>query len=671
MSVLFDVNRRWFKQNLAWSNTRRAWIDRLAGLGLFFGFAALLWFSRRLSTTQIVVSSGLLCAAGAIMARRGWVRLFGPILFFDLVRTARRNRYFVIRYVCLLTLFALLFFVHWTLNFGEVARDWNTGEAQQFTMTYFLVFVVIQSIFLVILGPAYVAGSIAEEKERKTLEFMLATDLDNREIVFGKLLSRLGNLLFIFLSGLPFLSILQFLGGIDPTLVVAWAATTAVGLISLSCLCMLNSVLNRKSRDAIAISYFCVLGYLILSGASWLLTTHALAISWITPTELEKVLYVGSAGNPLVLATFATDEVNIGHPIEAVLMKYVRDFTIFHTLIALVACLLSVLALRSCALNQSTDRTRRRFRIRWPRPRVLSESMLWKELFVERSLYVNLIGRIVFCLLLAVAVATFWYSLDSPRAMTSDVIASWVQVVGMLGACMLLLSVAGRASTSISHERDKETIDGLLTTPVNTDSILFAKWLGAVLSIRWGVLLLGVIYYLAILAGSVHWVTLPLMLIAWFIYASVVAMLGLWYSVVCRTSSSATVWTYLSTAGLGVGHWLDMLCMVPLFIAGQGGLRYLVLMQLGFTPPYALAVSLFVQESPGGRVSNPDTSDQLVYGLAGLGAWAVIAVLLWLVTSSRFHLMCGRSTLVEPPADPTEATLESLPDGGLAPATNG
>ena len=121
MPVLLDTGWTWFRQTFAWSNSRRAWIDRFAALGLALGFVALLWFSRRLATAQIVLSSALLCAAGAIMARRGWVRLFGPILFFDLVRTARRNRYFVVRYVCLLTL-SLLFFVHWTVEFRQSVR---------------------------------------------------------------------------------------------------------------------------------------------------------------------------------------------------------------------------------------------------------------------------------------------------------------------------------------------------------------------------------------------------------------------------------------------------------------------------------------------------------------------------------------------------------------------
>src|SRR5262249_15126732 len=141
MPVLVEISKAWIKQTFAWSNTRRAWIDRLAALGLILAFVALCWFGKYLSNAQIIFSAGLLCAVGAIMARRGWVRLFGPILFFDLVRTARRNRYFVVRYLSLLTLFALLFFVHWSINFGEVTREWNTSEAQQFTMVYFTVFV--------------------------------------------------------------------------------------------------------------------------------------------------------------------------------------------------------------------------------------------------------------------------------------------------------------------------------------------------------------------------------------------------------------------------------------------------------------------------------------------------------------------------------------------------
>ncbi|HEV8062716.1 MAG TPA: ABC transporter permease subunit [Gemmataceae bacterium] len=669
MSVLIDVGRTWLKQTFTWSNTRRAWVDRLAGTGLIVCFALLAWYSHRLSATQLVSSFALLAALAAFMLRRGWIHLFGPILFYDLVRTARRTRYFVIRYLCLLTLVGLFFFVHWASNSGNPSNVMTTSEAQNFTFFYFLVFVVVQSVFLIMLAPAYVAGSIAEEKERKTLEFILATDLHNREIVFGKLVSRIANLMILFMSGLPILSIMQFMGGVDPTLIVAWAAATAIGLVSICCLSMLNSVLNRRPRDAIALSYFCVLGYLILSGASWMFKIPAFAPAWINSLTLEKCLYVGSTGNPLAMAILAADELNIGHSIDSVLTTYVRDFAIFHLTLALICSVFSVLLLRRFALRQATAEPRSRFRIRWPRPRVTSEPLLWKEVFVEKGLHVNFLGRIIFCLLLAVAGAALWYSVEvENRASLRDVIASWIQVVGMLGACLLLLTVAGRAATSLSNERDKETLDGLLTAPVSTNSILFAKWIGAMLSIRWGVFCLTLIYLLGVWQGAVHWITVPLQLLAWTTYTAVVAILGLWYSVVCRSSTGATVWTYLSTAGLGVGHWLDMLCMIPLFFAGQyEPLRYLVLMQAGFTPPYALALSFFVDTSP----RSPDAADQIFYGLAGLAAWLMIAGVLWLMTSSRFQLMCGRSTLLESPADPERVSLEPATEGGLAAATNG
>jgi len=47
--------------------------------------------------------------------------------------------------------------------------------------------------------------AIAEEKERKTLDFLLASDLRSREIVLGKLASRLAYLTLVLLTGLPLL----------------------------------------------------------------------------------------------------------------------------------------------------------------------------------------------------------------------------------------------------------------------------------------------------------------------------------------------------------------------------------------------------------------------------------------------------------------------------------
>ena len=100
--------------------------------------------------------------------------------------------------------------------------------------TFFSVYMVVQFILVCILTPAAVAGAIADEKERRTLEFLLATDLRDREILFGKLASRVGSLLLFLLAGLPILGLMQFFGGIDPDLVLAGFAATFATVLTLA-----------------------------------------------------------------------------------------------------------------------------------------------------------------------------------------------------------------------------------------------------------------------------------------------------------------------------------------------------------------------------------------------------------------------------------------------------
>ena len=105
-----------------------------------------------------------------------------------------------------------------------------------------------------LLTPAYVAGAIAADKEKRTLEFLFATDLRNREIVLSKLGARLANLVLFLLAGLPILSFVQFLGGVDPNLVLAGFAATGMTMLGLAAVSILFSVICRRPRDAIAMT---------------------------------------------------------------------------------------------------------------------------------------------------------------------------------------------------------------------------------------------------------------------------------------------------------------------------------------------------------------------------------------------------------------------------------
>ena len=119
------------------------------------------------------------------------MHLFGPVLRYDLVCTARRARYFVMRFFYALLLFLVLYVFYIvklkSITTEKIAHKLLIDFAELFSYIYLL----IQYLLVLIMTPAYVGSAIAEEKERRTLEFLLATDLRSQEIIFGKVASRL------------------------------------------------------------------------------------------------------------------------------------------------------------------------------------------------------------------------------------------------------------------------------------------------------------------------------------------------------------------------------------------------------------------------------------------------------------------------------------------------
>src|SRR5262249_16936143 len=152
------------------------------------------------------------------------------------------------------------------------------------------------------------------------------------------------NLTFLILTGLPILSLLQFLGGVDPSLLVAAFTATAVTMVSLACLGIANSVLSRKARDGIILTYLEVVAYLALSGLSWLLLvpdgwkTFPSTIYWTSPLELQDVVKGLNAGNLIAVLIQVVSHLERGGRIDSFIWQELRYYAIFHGLLATLCC---------------------------------------------------------------------------------------------------------------------------------------------------------------------------------------------------------------------------------------------------------------------------------------------------------------------------------------------
>src|SRR5947209_3040403 len=287
----------WLRRKLAWSNSLQSWQERSGVFLVLAGAVLLSWLGRTLPLGRQIGLWGLLLLTLAVLARWGWLRLFGPVFFYDLIRAARRRRSFLFRTLYAGLLFVLIAWIYLVWITERRGGSIPTREMANFAASFFYPFLLVQFTLAVLLTPATVASAIAEEKDRKTLEFILTTDLRDREIVVGKLAARLANLTLLILTGLPILSLLQFLGGVDPGLMFTGFAATGLTMVSLAGLSIFNSVLAKRPRDAIALTYLAAVGYLLLSGLSWMLLVPGLGIAnfpstatWTSPVTVQDLV---------------------------------------------------------------------------------------------------------------------------------------------------------------------------------------------------------------------------------------------------------------------------------------------------------------------------------------------------------------------------------------------
>jgi ABC-type transport system involved in multi-copper enzyme maturation permease subunit len=391
----------------------------------------------------------------------------GPVFAFECLRTARRWQVYAARSLFLAALLAALSVV-WVAHVVEQPTPTLEGEAHLGEQFFYAL--VGTQLALVLLGaPAATAGAVSLDKARGALVHLLVTDLSGAEIVLGKLAARLLPVLGLVAGTLPVLALNLLLGGIDPAaLAGAFLITTGVALLGCA-LALVLSVWGRKTHEVLLATYV-VWGLLLLPYPAWDLLATSYGVAPGPPRWLART-------NPfwLALAPYA-DPGATG----------LIDAAAFLGGCAVLAALLAVLAaahLRAVAIGQLGRPAGVRRRPGHPPdlrlPCLLSPSLdanpvLWREWHYRR---LSRGFRLVWAgyALLAVACSGLAVIVDGgPRG--DGVFAVFVN--GIQVAIGLLL-VTVTATTSLTEERARGTLELILATPLSTRAIVWEKWWGA------------------------------------------------------------------------------------------------------------------------------------------------------------------------------------------------
>lgn len=506
--------------------------------------------------------------------------LTGPIFRFELIAAGRRRRYFVIRAVYGMILLAVL----WTM-FAELhVYQRSSGQlslrvAARIAEGVFFAFSWVQLLAALVLTPAMAVGTISTERERRTIEYLFATDLSNAEIVVSKVAARLLLVGQIFLAGLPVLMLFRLMGGIPVRALMASYLLAGSTALLLAALATCVSVWSKRSRDATIRVYLVLAALLVLPPIGWASlgalvrrpTAAADALEWIT--RLNPVLVLGES---LGAGGVDLDMAEVGRVAawHAVLAA---------ALVALATAAVRRVHLREVVRGGIASGLARRLNLanRW-RPTVGNHPILWKEAFAGGAkTRLGLVGTLAALLIGATVIVltayAFYESATNAWRSPAEQYASYLSgLSGVLGTA-LLLTAAARAAGMITGEKERDCWVSLMATPLSGRDVVVGKLLGNLWSLKGGVALLAFAWAAGIVLDPNLLLAAALFFGTLFVCESFVTATGLHFSLASSTTMRATGITLALAAAIGGGY---LLCCCPVAMATRGDES----MMLGMAP---------------------------------------------------------------------------------------
>jgi ABC-type transport system involved in multi-copper enzyme maturation permease subunit len=432
--------------------------------------------------------------------------LFGPVFTREVVIAPRRTRIYIARGAYAGALLLLICTAWLVLTGTQIVRD--VSDLAQFAGLVFQILAPLQLALAVFFSAMLAASAVAQEKDRRTFVLLLLTNLTNRELVLGKLLASLLQVLVMFAAGLPVFILLSLLGGISATQIARTAAVTIASILVCGSLGSTLALWREKTFQALAL--------FVLILVLWLALGEMLAAGMLghAPAGLPAHAWATAVSPWQAILAASRPDVS-GTPLAPGWQWLVSPIYLFLCVAAALAVLLNGLAVvrirawnasgrdepaakpeeategreQGAGSREEDAETRRHGDAETgvsPRPRVPASPrplspvshrvvwdnpVLWREIRTWAYGRKILIVRLTFLLLFALAAGNLWRVAQSHAGMSL--------AQGALALLpMLLLSlvlVNAQAVTALTAERDTKALDLLLVSDLTPKEFIFGK----------------------------------------------------------------------------------------------------------------------------------------------------------------------------------------------------
>ena len=495
--------------------------------------------------------------------------LENPVLQRELLVNLRMTRAFVLLFTYVALLGVVVFFA-WPKD-QRLDLTKSPEEARQLVNWFFLGQYVLMSLIV----PSFAAGSISGEKERQTYEMLLASPMRPQAIVLGKLAAALCHLAVLVIASLPIVMLCLPLGGVSPYEVMATYLAMAASVITFGMICVTASGYFTRTAAALVVSYLIILPMVIFGVIVYRYFQEAGAFRLLLLTAVFPAACALICG-----VLFYNTSRRLLHPpdVGAEAKDVVDPVLEQKTAVGMV--------IRS---NQFPDKLFAppiRTEVMADSINPVYEKELRSELFGQGTLMLRLVIQLsMFLALPFMAVCCF---------IKPDLIPWYACYVLMFNVLVGPVFAAG----SITSERERQTLELLLTTTLSPWEILWGKMLS---NLRVSTVLTAFVAWPLLLA----WLLPP-----WTYWHDTLSMLGYVAVVVMSCLTTAILAMFCSvlarkttTAMLMAYVVIILLYAAPLAVEGFARLKYpeaaftFWIGKFTFTSPFAAAFSLPL--SPG------------------------------------------------------------------------
>jgi len=408
--------------------------------------------------------------------------LVGPVFNREIITTPRSLRLYLTRAGYVAALFGLVF-TAWLILFGSNQQS-GLGDLARFGSAIFTVLAPLQLAMAVAFSALLTAAAVAQEKDRRTLDLLLMTNLSNVELVLGKLMASMLSVAIPAVAAIALLMLITLLGGVSYSQVfrvvaVTFAAAAVAGSLGSTIALWRERTFQSLALTALLLVLWLLGGEAIAAGvfgqqwaglgaAHWAVALSPLraifaAISPLdhfTQLEAAPTWWLAPVNLFLIFATVATALLNFWA---------IARVRVWNPLQETQPRLQSPQAGESTAsiTDVSTVSSRRV----WDNP------ILWREIctwaYGKKIIVVRLAYLVIFAIC-SMALMSVLGDADVTRSHSAAGVSDAAKPLVPLMVLGLIL-VNALAVTSLTNERDLRALDLLLVTDLSPKEIIYGK----------------------------------------------------------------------------------------------------------------------------------------------------------------------------------------------------